>query len=109
MIVTNPFTPGTWTRQEIDNVSRGWWILLATGILSPVTGGIIVLVDWTVGDLAVFVGAVLLFRGLATAFSVPLDGAALSFEIKATSSRADRLAGGIDDTTSSRAFGTAAG
>src|SRR5689334_2187699 len=74
MIVTNPFTLGSWTREQIDNVSRGWWVLLLSGIISVVAGGIIVFTDWTVGDLALFIGAVLVFRGIFTALSVPIDG-----------------------------------
>jgi uncharacterized membrane protein HdeD (DUF308 family) len=75
MIVTNPFSPGSWTRQQIDNVSRGWWVLLVTGIVSAGAGAIILITDWSVTDLAIFVGAVLLFRGVFTMFSTPLDGA----------------------------------
>ena len=74
MLVTNPFSPGTWARDQIDNVSRNWWVLLLTGIVGVVGGGIILLTDWSVSDLAGFVGAVLLFQGIFTMVSVPLDG-----------------------------------
>jgi hypothetical protein len=74
VIVTNPISPGSWTREQIKNVSRGWWVLLVTGIVSVVAGGIIIFADWTVSDLVVFVGAVLVFRGFLTLFSVPVDG-----------------------------------
>jgi uncharacterized membrane protein HdeD (DUF308 family) len=74
MLITNPFSPGTWTRDQIDTVSRNWWVLLLTGIISVVAGGIILFTDWSVGDLAAFIGAVLLFRGIFVMFSVPLDG-----------------------------------
>ena len=75
MIVTNPFSPGSWTREQIDRVSSGWWVLFVTGVISVVAGGIILLTDWTVGDLAVFIGALLIFRGIFMLFGVPLDGA----------------------------------
>jgi uncharacterized membrane protein HdeD (DUF308 family) len=75
MLVTNPFSPGSWTRETIDSVSRRWWVLLLTGIISVAAGGIIVGVDWSLNDLAVFVGALLVFRGLFTMFSAPVDGA----------------------------------
>jgi uncharacterized membrane protein HdeD (DUF308 family) len=75
MLVTNPFSPGSWTREQIDSVSRRWWVLALTGIISVVAGGIIVGVDWSLGDLAVFVGALLVFRGIFTMFSAPVDGA----------------------------------
>jgi uncharacterized membrane protein HdeD (DUF308 family) len=81
MLVTNPFSPGTWTRDQIDNVSRNWWVLLLTGILGVVAGGIILFTDWSVGDLAAFIGAVLLFRGIFTMFSVPLDGSGRGWSV----------------------------
>ena len=81
MLVTNPFSPGSWTRDQIDNVSRNWWVLLLSGIIGVVAGGIILFTDWTVGDLAAFVGAVLLFRGLFMMFSVPLDGSGRGWSV----------------------------
>jgi uncharacterized membrane protein HdeD (DUF308 family) len=81
MIVTNPFSPGTWTRDQIDHVSSNWWVLLLTGIIATVAGGIILSTDWTVSDLAAFVGAVLLFHGIFTMFSVPIDGSVRGWSI----------------------------
>jgi uncharacterized membrane protein HdeD (DUF308 family) len=75
MIVTNPFSPGSWTREQIGSVSRGWWVLLVTGLIGVAAGGIILFAQWTVSDLAVFVGAVLVFRGIFTTLSIPIDGA----------------------------------
>jgi uncharacterized membrane protein HdeD (DUF308 family) len=74
VIVTNPFRPGTWTRAEIDGVSKGWGVLLVSGILSLVAGGIIVLTDWSINNLAAFIGALLVLRGTFTLLSVPVDG-----------------------------------
>jgi uncharacterized membrane protein HdeD (DUF308 family) len=75
MIVTSPTdTIRSWTRSQVEIVSRGWWVLLASGIVSIVAGGIIAFADWTVGDLAVFIGTLLVIRGFFTAFSVPVDG-----------------------------------
>jgi hypothetical protein len=82
MVVTSPFsTLRSWTRAQIENVSKGWWVLLATGLLSVVAGGIIVVNDWTVGDLAVFIGLLLVFRGIFTLFSFPVDGSARTWSI----------------------------
>jgi uncharacterized membrane protein HdeD (DUF308 family) len=75
MIANNPFRSGSWTRAQIDEVSRGWWILLLTGIISIVAGGIILLADWTVSDLVTFIGALLVFHGIFMTFGVPVDGA----------------------------------
>jgi uncharacterized membrane protein HdeD (DUF308 family) len=74
MLVTNPLAQRSWARQTIEAVSRGWWVLLVSGIISIVAGGIIVLIDWSVSDLAVFLGVLLIVRGIFTMFSVPLDG-----------------------------------
>jgi uncharacterized membrane protein HdeD (DUF308 family) len=81
MIVTNPFSPGTWTRDQIDNISRNWWVLLLTGLVSIVAGGIILFTDWSVGDLAAFIGAVLVFQGIFTMFTVPLDGSGRGWSV----------------------------
>jgi uncharacterized membrane protein HdeD (DUF308 family) len=75
MIVTSPSdTIRSWTRSQVEIVSRGWWVLLASGIVSIVAGGIIAFADWTVGSLAVFIGTLLVVRGFFTTFSFPVDG-----------------------------------
>ena len=75
MIVTSPTDSiRSWTRSQVEIVSRGWWVLLSSGIVSIVAGGIIAFADWTVGDLAVFIGTLLSIRGFFTTFSVPVDG-----------------------------------
>jgi uncharacterized membrane protein HdeD (DUF308 family) len=79
MLVTNPFRQGSWTRAEVEAVSKRWWVLLVTGVASIVAGGIIVFIDWTVDDLAWFIGALLVFRGTFTLFSVPVDASARSW------------------------------
>jgi uncharacterized membrane protein HdeD (DUF308 family) len=81
MLVTNPFGPGTRIGTQIENISKGWWVLLASGVLSVVAGGIITLTDWSVADLAFAVGVVLVFRGLLTLFSVPIDGSMRAWSI----------------------------
>jgi uncharacterized membrane protein HdeD (DUF308 family) len=74
MLVTNPLGLRNWSRDVVRSVSSGWWVLLLSGIVSIVTGGIILLVDWSVSDLAVFLGALLIVRGVFTMLSLPLDG-----------------------------------
>jgi uncharacterized membrane protein HdeD (DUF308 family) len=81
MIVTNPMRAGSFARDDLDQVSRGWWVLFATGAISVLAGGIILFAHWTVGDLAVFIGLVLLIRGIFTTFSVPVDGAVRKWSI----------------------------
>jgi uncharacterized membrane protein HdeD (DUF308 family) len=75
VFVTNPLSPGSWTREQIDAVSRGWWVLAVTGVISVVAGGLILSIDWSVSDLAVFLGVLLVVRGIFTTFSVPIGGA----------------------------------
>ncbi|GAB3046590.1 hypothetical protein GCM10027053_00260 [Intrasporangium mesophilum] len=82
MIVTSPTTElRTWTRGQIEAVSKGWWVLLATGVISIVAGAIVVFTQWTVGSLVVFVGTVLIVRGIFTMFSIPVDGSLRTWSI----------------------------
>jgi uncharacterized membrane protein HdeD (DUF308 family) len=62
-------------------VSKGWWLLLVTGLVSILAGGIIVFTQWTVDDLVVFVGTLLIIRGALTMFSVPVDGSLRAWSI----------------------------
>jgi uncharacterized membrane protein HdeD (DUF308 family) len=81
MIVSNPFSRGTWTREGIDYISRGWWVLLVTGIITAVAGGIILTIDWSVDDLATFIGVILIIQGIFRMFSVPVDGAVRAWSV----------------------------
>src|ERR1700755_1428817 len=75
MIVTSPIDElRRWTRAQVEAVSKGWWVLLVTGVVSIVAGGIIVFIDWDVDDLVIFVGTLLIVRGAFTMFSIPIDG-----------------------------------
>ncbi len=79
MLVTNPFS----LSYDFDRSTRSWWVLALSGVIGVVAGGIILLTDWSLGDLAVFLGAVLVFHGLSTAFTVPLDGSSRGWSIAA--------------------------
>jgi uncharacterized membrane protein HdeD (DUF308 family) len=82
MIVTSPLdTVRSWTRDQVESISRGWWVLLLTGVISVVAGVIVAFGDWTVGDLVVFVGTLLIIRGFFTAFSVPVDGSLRTWSV----------------------------
>jgi uncharacterized membrane protein HdeD (DUF308 family) len=74
MLVTDPFAHRSWAREAIKAVSRGWWVLLVIGLVSIFAGGIILLVDWSVSDLAVFLGTLFFVRGIFTMVSIPMDG-----------------------------------
>jgi hypothetical protein len=58
----------------VRSVSKGWWALLAVGIVSTIAGGLILIIDWSVGDLAVFLVTLLVVGGVLTMASLPLDG-----------------------------------
>jgi uncharacterized membrane protein HdeD (DUF308 family) len=82
MIVTSPIDElRGWTRAQVEAISKGWWVLLATGVLSLVAGAIIFFVDWNIDDLVVFVGTLLIVRGAFTAFSIPVDGSMRAWSI----------------------------
>ena len=56
MIVTSPVDElRSWTRAQAVAVSKGWWVLLLTGLVSILAGGIIIFTSWSVDDLVVFV------------------------------------------------------
>jgi uncharacterized membrane protein HdeD (DUF308 family) len=76
MLVTNPLASRALAREELGNVARGWWALCVVGIVSTIAGGLILVFDWSVDDLAVFLGTLLVVRGVLTMLSLPLDGSA---------------------------------
>ncbi len=82
MLVTSPIDElRAWTRAQTEAVSKGWWVLLLTGVVSIVAGAIIVFINWTVDDLVVFVGTLLIVRGAFTMFSIPIDGSLRTWSI----------------------------
>jgi uncharacterized membrane protein HdeD (DUF308 family) len=84
MIVTSPIEGlRSWTRGQIQTVSKGWWVILASGVISIAAGTVIVFADWTVDALVVFVGTLLIVRGVLTMFSVPVDGSLRTWSVVA--------------------------
>ena len=81
MLVTNPYARRSWSRELIRSVASNWWILLLSGIVSIVAGGILLLVDWSVTDLAIFLGVLFVVRGVFTMLSLPLDGSARGWAV----------------------------
>ena len=82
MIVTSPIdSVRSWTRAQVAMIGRGWWVMLTTGIVSIIAGGIIAFADWTVGDLVVFIGTLLILRGFLTMVSVPVDGSLRTWSV----------------------------
>src|SRR5262249_40388020 len=82
MIVTSPIDElRSWTRAQVETISKGWWVLLVTGAVSLVAGCIIFFIDWTVDGLVVFVGTLLIIRGAFTMFSIPVDGSLRTWSV----------------------------
>jgi uncharacterized membrane protein HdeD (DUF308 family) len=73
-------TPGTTpdighrlTRAAAAQVSRNWWMLLLNGILLVAAGVVIFSIDWTVRELATFIGALFIFQGVVEALTTGID------------------------------------
>ncbi|GAB3055691.1 DUF308 domain-containing protein [Intrasporangium mesophilum] len=82
MMVTSPVDAvRRLSRAQVAAMSRAWWVLLVTGIVSVLAGAVIFFISWTVQDLVVFVGTLLIVRGLLTMLSIPIDGSVRTWSI----------------------------
>lgn len=70
----NPVAATTLDRDSAEQVSKGWWVLLLSGIVSVVAGILILTISWTVHDLALFVAILFIVSGIFRAVSKPIDG-----------------------------------
>jgi uncharacterized membrane protein HdeD (DUF308 family) len=61
------------TRDVAQQVARNWWVLLLNGIVLVVSGVLIFGIDWTIRDLATFIGALFIFQGVAEALTTGFD------------------------------------
>src|SRR3954451_3803699 len=61
------------TRDAAQQVARNWWVLLHNGAVLIVAGFLIFSIDWTVRDLATFIGALFIFQGLTEALTTGID------------------------------------
>ena len=61
------------SRDAAQQVARNWWVLLLNGAVMIVAGFLIFSIDWTVRDLATFIGALFIFPGLAEALTTGID------------------------------------
>src|SRR5919199_6755500 len=61
------------TRDAAQRVARNWWRLLLNGALLIVAGVLIFGIDWTIRDLATFIGALFIFQGVADALMSGID------------------------------------
>jgi uncharacterized membrane protein HdeD (DUF308 family) len=61
------------TRGVAQQVARNWWVLLLNGAVLVVAGVLIFGIDWTIRDLATFIGALFVFQGVAEALTSGID------------------------------------
>jgi uncharacterized membrane protein HdeD (DUF308 family) len=61
------------TRDAARQVARKWWVLLFSGVVGIVAGVLIFGIDWTVRDLATFIGALFVVQGVAEALTTGID------------------------------------
>jgi uncharacterized membrane protein HdeD (DUF308 family) len=69
---TTPFGY-TLTRDAAKQIARNWWVLLLNGVVLVVAGFLIFSIDWTIRDLATFIGALFIFQGIAEALTTGID------------------------------------
>jgi len=61
------------TREAAQQIARNWWVLLLNGALLIVAGFLIFSIDWTIRDLATFLGALFILQGIAEALTTGID------------------------------------
>ena len=79
MFVTPGSTPDIGqqlTRAAAERVARNWSMLLLNGLLLVVAGFLILGIDWTVRELASFLGALFIFQGVVEAATTGVDARA---------------------------------
>ena len=69
------------SRDDVVEISKTWWLFLIMGTLSVIAGVILLEIDWTLKNLAYFVGAIFIVRGLFDLVTRPVDGAPRSWSI----------------------------
>jgi uncharacterized membrane protein HdeD (DUF308 family) len=74
VVMLNPMSAATLDKSTAEQISKGWWILLLSGLVSVVAGILILTIEWTVADLALFVSILFVVRGAFIATTYPLDG-----------------------------------
>ena len=76
MFVTPGSTPDIGqrlTRAAAEQVARNWSLLVLNGALLVVAGFLIFSIDWTVRELATFLGALFIFQGVVEALTTGID------------------------------------
>ncbi len=61
------------TRDAAERLARNWTLLLFNGLVLIVAGVLIFSIDWTIRELATFIGALFIFQGLSQALTSGID------------------------------------
>src|SRR3954451_18097673 len=61
------------TRDAAVALARNWTALLLNGIVLVIAGVLIFSIDWTVGTLSTFLGALFIFEGIWAILTVGID------------------------------------
>jgi uncharacterized membrane protein HdeD (DUF308 family) len=61
------------TRDVAERLARNWTLLLLNGLVLIVVGVLIFSIDWTIRELATFIGALFVFQGLSQALTSGID------------------------------------
>ena len=61
------------TRDAAEGLARNWTLLLLNGLVLIVAGVLIFSIDWTIRELATFIGALFIFQGLSQALTSGID------------------------------------
>ena len=61
------------TREVAQQLARNWWVMLLNGAVLVVAGVLIFSIDWTIRDIATFIGALFIFEGVAEALTSGID------------------------------------
>ena len=62
------------TREDVEKIAKVWWLFAIMGLLSVIAGVVILQIDWTLKNLALFVGIVFVIRGIFDILTPPVDG-----------------------------------
>jgi uncharacterized membrane protein HdeD (DUF308 family) len=67
------------THDAAERLARNWTTLLLNGIVLIVAGVLIFSVDWSVGSLSTFIGALFIFEGIYASFVAGIDNRVANF------------------------------
>jgi uncharacterized membrane protein HdeD (DUF308 family) len=70
---TQPDVPHKLSRDAAERIAGNWWVLLLNGAALAVAGVLIFSINWTIRELATFIGALFILQGAANALTTGLD------------------------------------